>query len=114
MNTPDGPMIVELSDYAYANFGTKPRLVSEVTVEEHLNVLRVASQAVDSAVSKTCNMTGKTPWNEFKSIYSKAWEFGAKGVTTFNIDGQKMALLTSAEPKAESCVIDGAGRKSCE
>ena len=80
-------------------------------------VLLTAAKLVDSAVSKTCNVTGKMPWNEFKSIYSNVWEGGGKGCTTFNIDGQKMALLkkTVAQNEGASCTYDSkTGTRSCE
>ena len=128
----EGQVIVDLEDYASANFGTKPKTTDEVTLDEHLAVLLNATQHVDSAVSKTCNTAGdNTPWDEFKALYRRAWEGGAKGVTTFNKDGKRLALLTKGVAKAsnpvedkdeeqpekmlESCEFDAAtGRRSCE
>lgn len=116
INTPDGPQIVTLEDYAYANFGTVPRTTSQVTAAEHVDVLLAASKYTDSAVSKTCNVTGDMPWSDFKDIYRRAWEGGAKGCTTFNIDGQRMALLKKGESgEGSSCTIDpNTGARSCE
>jgi ribonucleoside-diphosphate reductase alpha chain len=67
-------------------------------------------------VSKTCNVTGEMPWGEFKDIYRRAWDGGAKGCTTFNIDGQRMALLKKGESgEGSSCTIDpNTGARSCE
>ena len=116
VNTPEGPQIVTLEDYAYAQFGTVPKTTSQVTAQEHVDVLLAASRWTDSAVSKTCNVTGEMPWADFKEIYRRAWDGGAKGCTTFNIDGQRMALLKKGESgEGSSCTIDpNTGARSCE
>ncbi|UQS95108.1 ribonucleotide reductase of clase II [Pseudanabaena phage Pam3] len=124
VNTPAGVELVTIEDYGVANFGVKGRRASEVTAQEHVAVLASAQKWVDSSVSKTCNMDGSMPWEDFKSLYMTAWETGAKGCTTFNIDGKRMALLTGktkTEPKEDdgpmvetSCQIDPVtGRKEC-
>lgn len=119
----DEPVIVEMEDYASRNFGTIPRLAFEVTAQQHVDVLAVASRHVDSAVSKTCNVPGDMPWSEFKGIYAAAWERGCKGLTTFNSAGKRMALLTgktqqAPEPEAKeptACTYDPAtGLRTCD
>jgi ribonucleoside-diphosphate reductase alpha chain len=115
VNMPDGPVIVNLQDYAFANFGTIPRMTSEVTAAEHVAVLCDAAKLVDSAVSKTCNVDGRMPWEDFKNIYMSAYEGGAKGCTTFNIDGKKMALLKAGAGGGTTCEINPeTGARSCE
>lgn len=135
VNTPQGPVIVDMNDYAWEQFGTEPVLAEDVTADQHLAVLATAQRYVDSAVSKTCNVSPKMPWDDFKGLYSRAWELGCKGITTFNAEGKKMALLTKkdgrtnappaekavsteqrpAELVGDACTFDPAtGRKSCE
>jgi ribonucleoside-diphosphate reductase alpha chain len=123
VNTPEGQQIVTLPDYGYRVFGVKGRLASQVTASEHVSVLGTAAKWVDSAVSKTCNVDGNMQWADFKGIYETAWELGAKGCTTFNQDGKRMALLTGKKPEKASedetattvCEIDPeTGRRSCE
>lgn len=143
VNTPEGQIVVDLNDYAWEQFGTVPVPAEEVTAEQHLLVLATAQRYVDSAVSKTCNVSPDMPWDDFRNLYSRAWEMGCKGITTFNAGGKKMALLTKAsransepdrapEPQSkqrpteferempeallgEACTFDPAtGRKSCE
>jgi len=119
VNTPGGVELVEVEDYGVATFRVKGRRASEVTAQEHIAVLTTAQLWVDSAVSKTCNMDGSMSWEDFKGLYWSAWEGGAKGCTTFNIDGKRMALLTgkSDKPKEEpelACTIDPVtGRREC-
>jgi len=120
---PDGQVTVEVSDYGYREFKVKGRLANEVTAQEHIDVLAAASVLVDSAVSKTCNVNGNMPWEEFKNIYIQAWERGCKGCTTFNEDGKRAGILnagksehegTEATESASACSIDPAtGRQEC-
>jgi ribonucleoside-diphosphate reductase alpha chain len=122
VNTPGGVEMVEVEDYGVREFGVRGRRANEVKPQEHIAALTTAQRWVDSAVSKTCNLDGTVPWEDFKRLYSSAWEGGAKGCTTFNIDGKRMALLTGKTrgdtPKVDepvtSCFIDfETGRKEC-
>jgi ribonucleoside-diphosphate reductase alpha chain len=120
VNTPEGAELVEVEDYGYAQFGVEGRQAHEVTPQEHIATLVTCQKYVDSAVSKTCNLDGSVAWADFKSLYSQAWEGGAKGCTTFNIDGKRMALLTGKkepeqqEEPAAACYFDPeTGRREC-
>ena len=121
MQTEDGPVTLTVKDYAYANWGVKGKTCDQCTADEHLSVLALATKYVDSAVSKTVNVSPDMPWEEFKQIYIKAWEMGCKGVTTFNIGGKRFGILKSTEeepgePEAEAqaCYIDKeTGQKEC-
>ena len=44
VNTPSGPVIVDLNDYAWEQFGTQPVLADSVTAEQHLAVLATAQR----------------------------------------------------------------------
>lgn len=111
INTPDGQREAVLEDYGSKFLGVKGKVASEVTVDEHVDVLLTAQKYIDSSVSKTVNMDGNImPWSDFKDIYKKAWEGGAKGCTTFNKSGLRAALLT----EGQACGIDPeTGRQEC-
>lgn len=119
VNTPDGPVLFrDVPDYGHGVLGVSGVVSSAVTAGQHVGVLCIAQSHVDSAVSKTCNVSGEMPWDEFKGIYQQAWEGGAKGCTTFNKDGKRMGILTEAarlvEEEAAACTIDEAtGRREC-
>ena len=109
---PEGDVVHNCVDYGYWKWGVKGKTTADVTVDEHLQVLLTASQQVDSAVSKTCNIPGTVKWDEFKSVYTRAYEGGAKGCTTFRLDGKRTGILKA---KGEtSCTINPDGTKSCE
>jgi ribonucleoside-diphosphate reductase alpha chain len=106
INTVNGQITEDFTDYAYREYGVIGKTADECTAEEHLNVLLTAQKYVDSAVSKTCNVNPKMPWQEFKDLYYKAWKGGAKGLSTFNVGGKRMGILT-AKPVAEDKEPDG-------
>ena len=116
----DGHQIERVEDYAY-NQGVSGRTANEITADEHVNVLCLASKYVDSAVSKTCNVGDDVTYDEFKQLYYKAWKGGCKGITTFRAAGKRFGILNEVKPekeepaKAEACFIDpDTGQKSCE
>lgn len=122
IQTFDGPMVQEVSDYAYREHGVKGKLASDCSADDHVNTLLIASKWMDSAVSKTCNVDPSMQWEDFKNIYFKAWKGGAKGCTTFNPGGKRFGILSEAKPvkddlpeEGAACYIDPeTGEKSCE
>lgn len=128
----EGEVEVDTYDYAFKHLGVEGKLAADVTAQEHVEVLCVAANLVDSAVSKTCNVPADMAWSDFKGVYDQAWEHGAKGCTTFNLAGKKMGIMQAVKPNREerptdprsdvpmedvggSCEIDFAtGRRSCE
>lgn len=116
-----GATVERVEDYAFAN-GFSGRTANEISAQEHLKVLALASKYVDSAVSKTCNVGDDVSYEEFKKLYYDAWKQGCKGITTFRASGKRFGVLNEVkdddpvdEPKAEACFIDpSTGQKSCE
>ena len=94
INTADGVIHEDVEDYGLRVFGTRGKICEDVTVKEHLDVLCTAQAHIDSAVSKTCNVSGFVKWQEFKELYTEAWRRGAKGLTTFRIDGKRTGIFT--------------------
>lgn len=118
----EGPRTEQVTDYGHRVFGVSGKTCDQVTVEEHVNVLTTAALRVDSAVSKTCNIPSDVSWNDFKNVYVRAWENGAKGCTTFRLGGKRSGILSAqndedpTQEKTESqCRIDPqTGRRECE
>lgn len=113
IQTPDGPIETVIKDYGVQFLDITGKTSEQVTADEHVDVLLTAQKYVDSSISKTINMDGKTmPWEDFENIYIKVYEGGGKGCTTFNKSGLRAALIV--ESVAPSCEIDEHGNKSCE
>lgn len=123
--TPKGKQTFEIIDAAFNHYGVKGRTSAEVSAEEHIDVLCNAQRFVDSSISKTCNVTGQVggegpgvPYSDFKKLYLRAWEGGAKGCTAFNSNGKRMGILQAvkeADDPGAACFVDLAtGQRSCE
>lgn len=116
----DGTYTTTMRDYGFGQLGIRGKTTAEVSIDEHLEVLLTAQSSVDSAVSKTCNVGDNVTFDEFKNVYLKAYDGGAKGCTTFRASGMKMGILTSKDSKPEkkeeslACRIDEYGNRTCE
>lgn len=116
IQTFEGSIVERVEDYAYRTQGLKSKTASECTPQEHLSVLTLTQKYVDSACSKTINLSGNESWDEFKQIYMDAYEQGAKGATTFNPQGKRFGILNvpKEEESAKACYIDETtGQKEC-
>lgn len=103
-------------DYAYDQFGVQGKTSKELTAKEHIDVLCAASNLVDSACSKTCNVGEEVSFDEFKNLYIDAYEGGASGCTTFREASFETRGAVMIEEKEEdlACFIDPmTGEKSC-
>ena len=130
IQTAEGPMIEQVDDYAYREWGLKLPVADEITVEQHVEMLTTAQEWVDSACSKTCNVGPNVSWDRFKDVYMKAYDGGAKGCTTFRAAGKRYGILNASasedvveeETKEDETVIEGGacyidtetGIRSCE
>ena len=110
----DGPRTEVVEDYGVRVFQVGGRTTEQVTVDQHIRVLAKATEWVDSAVSKTVNIPSDYSFQDFKQVYMKAWEAGAKGCTTFRSGGKLQGILNKVEAKEEVCFIDFAtGKREC-
>lgn len=59
---------------------------SELTVDQHLAMAAAAQEWVDAAISKTINCPEEMTLDEFRQVYTRAYELGLKGCTTYRPD----------------------------
>ena len=126
VQTEQGPRVFHVEDYGTKFLGVTPRTCDQLSAQEHVDVLNTASRYVDSSVSKTCNVSPRMPWEDFKDLYFRAWMGGAKGCTTFNPGGKRMGILVASAQadedvdvedavEGEACYYDPTtGLRSCE
>jgi ribonucleoside-diphosphate reductase alpha chain len=82
---------------------------------EHLAMQAALQPRVDSAISKTVNVPGDFPFEEFVSLYRDAYRLGLKGCTTFRpnpvtgsvLDGE--AACSPDDPDIRCCGLDREG-----
>ena len=95
IQTFEGEREEEVTDFAYREYGVRGTKADDVSVFDHVSVLNLASQYVDSACSKTCNVGPAVTWEEFKDVYMQAYLGGASGCTTFRLDGKRFGILSA-------------------
>jgi ribonucleoside-diphosphate reductase alpha chain len=108
---PDGSrQAEEVSDHAYRLFrrlkGESTPLpeafvdAQSLTPADHVIMQAAVQKFVDSAISKTINVPVELPVEDFKDIYTLAYESGCKGCTTYRPNEITGAVL-EAKPKTE-------------
>lgn len=112
---PNGKQVFDTVDHAYEFYGVRCQTANETTAEQHIDVLCAAQRWVDSSISKTCNVNGQVagigpgvPFNAFKQLYMRAYEGGAKGCTTFNMNGKLQGVREVVEAGEKVAVEEGA------
>lgn len=66
-------------------------------IDDHIEVMRVMSRYIDSAMSKTVNLPANYPFEDFKELYVKLHATGTiKGGTTYR-DGTMTSVLSSVK-----------------
>jgi len=58
----------------------------EITPKAHVDIQAAAQKWVDSSISKTANVPTDYPYEDFKDIYTYAYQQGLKGCTTFRFN----------------------------
>lgn len=66
--------------------------INNLTVDDHINVLKIVSHYTTHNSSKTVNLPANYSYNDFKNLYMNAWKSGIKGLTTYR-EGTMTAVL---------------------
>ena len=108
IQTFDGPRVERIEDYGVREFGVKGMTADALSVFDHVRVLNLASQYVDSACSKTCNVGDEVTWDQFKDVYMQAYDGGSSGCTTFRASGKRFGILnaSTSEDVAPTAVVE--------
>jgi ribonucleoside-diphosphate reductase alpha chain len=110
----DNIEIVKMQDYAYGLWQqTKNNIVDksvfvtamEMSVDDHVNMLKNIAYHVDMSVSKTINVPTDYSFEDTKNIYMKCHDAGIKGCTIFRPNEIRQGILiTNNETKQENKV----------
>ncbi len=107
----------EVVDYAVSlwreKFGDAPFPehfvdAQSLTPQEHVRMQAAAQKWVDSSISKTINCPEDISFNDFKEVYSAAWESGCKGCTTYRPNDVTGSVLSVAAPAPLQTASNGA------
>jgi len=67
---------------------------TELSVYEHLQMQGALQKHVDASISKTINCPREMEFEEFKMVYSYAYDLGLKGCTTYRPSGVRGSVLS--------------------
>jgi len=74
----------------------------DITPKEHVDIQAAAQKWVDSSISKTANVPTDYPFEDFKDIYSYAYQQGLKGCTTFRFNPEAFQGVLVKEKDLEN------------
>ncbi len=74
----------------------------DVTPKQHVDIQAAAQIWIDSSISKTANVPTDYPFEEFKDIYTYAYEKGLKGCTTFRFNPEAFQGVLVKEEDLEN------------
>lgn len=98
---------VTIKDYGYLHaerlLHKETATSMELTVEEHLEVLRLFAKYIDQSCSKTINLPNDISFEDFKELYGKIHDFGVKGCTTYR-EGTSVGVLETQKKEKEKSV----------
>ena len=88
----------------------------------HVRMQAAAQKWVDSSISKTINCPEDISFDDFKDVYTAAWELGCKGCTTYrpnDVTGSVLEAKPEEEEQGGACELkydDNTGQliRSCE
>ncbi|MFW5330238.1 adenosylcobalamin-dependent ribonucleoside-diphosphate reductase [Hydrogenophaga sp. ZJX-1] len=79
---------------------------------EHIAMMEAVQPFVDTAISKTVNVAADYPFEDFKSLYQKAWRASLKGMATYRPNSILGSVLdtgsaaTDAKPAVAPAPVD--------
>ncbi len=93
----------KLADKPYFRCAVSSNGTTEVTWDEHIRVLAIAQDNVDSGVSKTINFPTYTHRDTLYKAVFMAWEMGCKGLAMYRNGSRKVEVLTPKNIKKDLC-----------
>lgn len=90
-------------EFIEVSYALPPQLVTalNMTVDQHLLMMKVVQPYIDSSVSKTTNIPEDYPFEDFKKIYDTAWKYKLKGTSTYRPNDILGSVLSVDAPKKE-------------
>jgi len=77
-----------------------------LTVDEHVAVMAACQEWIDSSISKTINCPQDMTFESFQKVYSRAYELGLKGCTTYRPNPESGRGTVLAKKTAVKAPVD--------
>ncbi|MBS1189393.1 MAG: Ribonucleotide reductase large subunit [Rhodocyclaceae bacterium] len=76
----------------------------EISAQAHADMVAAVAPCIDTAISKTVNVPGDYPYENFQDLYITAWKAGLKGLATYRPNSVLGSVLSVESAKAETPV----------
>lgn len=74
-------------------------ITEKLTPQTHLNIMKVVQYWIDASISKTINVNSDCSFEDFKRLYTIAYEYGCKGCTTYRPSDVRGSILETTDTK---------------
>jgi len=71
----------------------------EMRALDHLRMVQAVQPYIDTAISKTVNVPEDYPYEDFRALYTQAWQAGLKGLSTYRPNTVLGSVLSTGEPQ---------------
>ena len=78
----------------------------EISAAAHKDMVAAVAPHIDTAISKTVNVPGDYPYEDFQDLYMSAWKSGLKGLATYRPNSILGSVLSVEPSKAETVAVD--------
>jgi ribonucleoside-diphosphate reductase alpha chain len=98
-----GKKKVTLHDFNYRNHGFEGKTLKECTINDHLRVATTIQTYCDSSISKTINVPYDCSLEEYKDVYTRAYDAGLKGITIYRPTELRGIVIQNADNVVSDC-----------
>ena len=74
----------------------------EISAAAHKDMVAAVAPYIDTAISKTVNVPGDYPYEDFQDLYVEAWKSGLKGLATYRPNSILGSVLSVEPTKAQA------------
>ena len=85
----------------------------EISAIDHMKMVAAVAPYIDTSISKTVNVPGDYPYEDFKHLYTEAWKAGLKGLATYRPNSVLGSVLSVTPEPIEEKPAKNNRRTSC-
>lgn len=74
----------------------------EISAKAHADMVAAVAPFIDTSISKTVNVPGDYPYEDFQDLYMQAWKAGLKGLATYRPNSVLGSVLSVEPAKTEA------------
>ncbi len=73
----------------------------DISAIDHMKMVAAVAPYIDTSISKTVNVPGDYPFDEFQHLYTEAWKAGLKGLATYRPNSVLGSVLSVTPAASE-------------